>query len=220
MMLQIDDYSQSALLIIDVQNDFCPGGSLEVKDGHRIVPVINRIMNIFGKVAATQDWHPQNHVSFASNHPGKNPFDIIDLPGVEGKQVLWPDHCIQGTRGADFHPDLDSAGIDVIIRKGRNENLDSYSAFYENDRCTPTGLGFYLKGLQVKQLFLTGLATDVCVFYSAMDAVRLAFESIYLIEDAARGIDTPQGSLEERLNDMKQAGVKIIHSAELSPHEQ
>ncbi|MBA7711645.1 Nicotinamidase [subsurface metagenome] len=211
------DKSNSALLIIDVQNDFCPGGSLAVQEGDKIVPIINRLMPGFKKVAATQDWHPRNHVSFASNHRGKKPFDTIELSrGTETQvQVLWPDHCIPGTPGADFHPDLDTRGLDLVIRKGRDQDLDSYSAFFENDRRTYTGLEFYLNGFKFNELFLTGLATDFCVFYSAMDAVQLGFQ-VYLLEDAARGIDTPAGSLEQRLNDMQAAGVQILQSTELS----
>ncbi len=214
-MLDLRRKTKGILLVIDVQNDFCPGGSLEVKEGDRIVEIVNRIMPCFCKVVATQDWHPKEHISFASNHSSKEPFDSIELPGLGGRQVLWPDHCVAGTSGADFHPDLDNSGIDLIVRKGRNRNLDSYSVFYENDRKTSTGLEYYLKGLKFEHLFLTGLATDFCVFYSAMDAVRLGF-TVYLVEDAARGIDAPEGSLCKRLDEMKAAGVKVIQSNELN----
>ena len=202
-----------AFIIVDVQNDFCPGGSLEVEEGDEIIPVINSIVKKFTRVVATQDWHPGGHVSFASNHAGKKPFDSIELAGV-GTQLLWPDHCVPGTPGADFHPTLDTTCFDLIIRKGKNPGLDSYSAFFENDRKTSTGLEYYLKGLNIKHLFLTGLATDFCVFYSALDAVNLGFE-VALVEDATRGIDTPAGSLQERLNEMAGAGVRIINSGEL-----
>lgn len=199
--------------MIDVQNDFCPGGSLAVQEGDTVVPVINRLLSRLGRVVATQDWHPSGHVSFASSHPGKKPFESIPISGRE--QTLWPDHCVAGSRGADFHPELDTARFDLIVRKGSRRELDSYSAFYENDRQTPTGLGFYLQGLEVKEVFLTGLATDVCVFYSAIDAARVGF-SVALIEDACRGIDTPAGSLSARLVQMRQAGVRILRSDELA----
>ncbi|MDY6968070.1 MAG: bifunctional nicotinamidase/pyrazinamidase [Spirochaetota bacterium] len=206
------DKSRCALIVVDVQNDFCPGGSLEVLEGDQVAPVINRIAPMFSRVVATQDWHPPNHISFASNHKGGKPFDLIDIKGVE--QVLWPAHCVFGTAGADFCQDLDTNFFDIIIRKGQNPELDSYSAFFENDSLTPTGLAPYLKGLGLEQVFLTGLATDVCVFFSAMDAVRLGFE-VYLVEDAARGIDSPPGSLKERISEMKDAGVQIIRSVDL-----
>jgi len=201
-----------ALLIVDLQVDFCPGGSLEVREGDRIVPLVNGLIPRFAKVVATQDWHPGDHVSFASNHPGKEPFQTVALGGVE--QTLWPDHCLQGSRGAELHPLLDTAGIDLILRKGANPNLDSYSAFFENDRRTPTGLEFYLKGLGIGKLYLTGLATDVCVFHSAMDALRLGF-TVFLVEDAARGIDTPPGSLAARLREMEAAGARVVRTGQV-----
>lgn len=204
--------SKSALLVIDVQNDFCPGGQLAVEEGHKVVPVINRIMGFFGLVAATQDWHSADHLSFAANHSGKNVFDTVEVCGID--QVLWPEHCIAGTRGAQFHPDLNSAAFDLILRKGRQKELDSYSAFLENDHRTATGLEFYLKGLEVGRLFLCGIATDVCVYYSALDGVALGFE-VFLIEDGCRGIDTPPGTLKERIDKMITEGVKMIDSKEL-----
>lgn len=198
------------LLVIDVQIDFCPGGNLPVPDGEQIVPLINRLIGRFERVVATQDWHPRDHVSFASNHPGKRPFDTIQ----SGEQILWPDHCIPGTRGAEFHPDLDTLGFDLILRKGSNPNLDSYSAFFENDRRTPTGLHFYLQGLGIKSVYLAGLALDVCVYYSAMDALKLGFQTAVL-EDACRGIDSPPGSLKLRLGEMEEAGVRVLKAAEV-----
>ncbi len=203
---------ESALIIVDVQNDFCPGGALEVKEGDKVVPVINKISNRFYKVIATQDWHPENHLSFASNHPGKKVQDIIDLNGIQ--QVLWPVHCVQGTKGADFHPELDLRPVDLIIRKGTNPQIDSYSAFFENDKKTSTGLEYYLKGLGIKKVFLTGLATDYCVFFSAMDSVKLGFET-YVIIDATRGVDFPEGNIEKSLKAMKEAGIKIINSGDI-----
>jgi len=204
---------KNVLLIVDLQIDFCPGGNLAVEEGDRIVPLVNRLARGFERIVATQDWHPQDHVSFASNHPGKNPFDTIQTAEVE--QVLWPDHCVAGTRGAEFHPDLDTLVFDLIVRKGSNRNLDSYSAFFENDRQTPTGLHFYLQGLKLKSVYLAGLALDVCVFYSALDALRLGFD-VTLVEDACRGIDTPPGSLKARLEEMKEAGVHILKAEDVS----
>jgi len=202
----------SVLLVVDVQVDFCPGGNLSVPDGDKVVPVINRLSRAFQRVVATQDWHPQDHVSFASNHPGSNPFDTIRQP--EGEQVLWPDHCVPGTPGAGFHPDLDTLCFDLIVRKGTDPALDSYSAFFENDRKTPTGLHFYLKGLNVKSVYLAGLALDVCVYYSAMDALKLGFHTV-VVEDACRGIDTPPGSLQSRLEEIRKAGARILRAADV-----
>jgi len=204
--------SKSALLVIDVQNDFCPGGQLAVEGGDEVVPLINRIMGLFGLVAATQDWHPAGHLSFAVNHSGKKVFDAVEVCGID--QVLWPEHCIAGTRGAEFHSDLNSAAFNLILRKGRQKELDSYSAFLENDHKTSTGLEFYLKGLEVSRLFLCGIATDVCVYYSAIDGIALGFE-VFVIEDGCRGIDTPPGTLKKRIDKMITEGVKVINSKEL-----
>ncbi len=203
---------ENALIIIDVQNDFCPGGNLAVKEGDKIVPVINNIIKKFYKVIATQDWHPDNHLSFAENHPGKNVYDVIDLNGI--KQVLWPSHCVAGTTGAEFHPELDKNSFHLILRKGTNPKIDSYSAFMENDKQTITGLEGYLKNLGIKQVFLCGLATDYCVFYSAIDAISLGFET-YVIIDACKGVDFPEGNIEKSLKTMQESGIKIIKSAEL-----
>jgi nicotinamidase-related amidase len=200
------------LLVVDVQVDFCPGGNLPVPAGDQVVPVINRLSRAFRRVAATQDWHPQNHVSFASNHPGAKPFDTIRVKA--GQQILWPDHCVPGTSGAEFHPDLDTLGFDLIVRKGTDPNLDSYSAFFENDHETPTGLHFYLEGLNIQSVCLVGLALDVCVFHSAMDALKLGFDTV-VVEDACRGIDTPPGSLAARLEEMQDAGVHFLKAADV-----
>jgi nicotinamidase/pyrazinamidase len=211
-MIIVEKDKTSVLLIVDVQIDFCPGGNLAVPGGDQVVPVINRLGQMFQRIVATQDWHPPNHVSFASNHPGSKPFDTIR--GKEGQQLLWPDHCVAGTPGAEFHPDLDALHFDLIVRKGTDPTLDSYSAFFENDRRTPTGLHFYLKGLNVKIVYLVGLAFDVCVYYSAMDALKLGFRTV-VVEDACRGIDSPPGSLEARLEEMRRVGVDILHAAEV-----
>jgi nicotinamidase/pyrazinamidase len=199
--------SDRALVVIDVQNDFCPGGALPVAEGDRVVPVINSLAARFQRVVATQDWHPPGHVSFASSHPGRRPFESMGL------QQLWPDHCLAGSRGAELHPRLDTRPFALIVRKGARRELDSYSAFFENDRITPTGLGYYLQGLGVGEVWLAGLATDVCVYHSAMDARKLGF-SVFLVEEACRGIDQPPGSLKERLAEMRAAGVRLAGAGE------
>jgi nicotinamidase/pyrazinamidase len=202
----------SVLLVIDVQNCFLPGGSLAVKDGEQVVPVINRIAKGFANVVMTQDWHTAGHVSFASSHAGKKPFETVDLP--YGKQVLWPDHCVQGTDGASLSKDLVVPKAELIIRKGFHHDVDSYSAFTEADGKTTTGLAAYLKARDVKQLFLAGLATDFCVAWSALDARKAGFET-YVVEDACRGIDI-QGSVAKAWADMAAAGVKRIQSADIA----
>jgi len=201
-----------ALLVIDVQNDFCPGGSLPVPEGDAVVPVINRLLPRFPVVVATQDWHPRDHVSFASNHPGTEPFSTIELQGVA--QTLWPDHCIPGTHGAELHAGLDTAPLDLVLRKGMSPQLDSYSAFFENDRRTPTGLAGYLRERGVSEVYLSGLAADVCVYFSALDAARLGLSATF-IEDATRGIDAPPGTLAERLEELRRSGVRMIRSGQV-----
>jgi nicotinamidase/pyrazinamidase len=200
------------LIVVDVQNDFCPGGALQIKDGDSIIPLINRIMDRFDLVVATQDWHPQNQVSFASNNPGKNIYDQINISGIA--QTLWPDHCIQGTKGAEFHDDLDLSKFCLILRKGMNPLVDSYSAFIENDRNTETGLAGYLKALKVREIFICGLATDYCVYYSAMDSLRYGFRCNVII-DATRGVDVPEGSIGAVVSEMKNKGISVISSDEL-----
>jgi len=202
----------SALLVIDVQNCFLPGGSLAVKDGEQVVPIINKIAKAFTNVVMTQDWHTPGHTSFASAHAGKKPFEAIDLP--YGKQILWPDHCVQGTEGASLSKDLSIPQAGLIIRKGYHKEVDSYSAFTEADGKTTTGLAAYLKARNVERLFLAGLATDFCVAWSALDARKAGFET-YVIEDACRGIDT-QGSLAAAWADMTKAGVKRIQSNDIA----
>jgi nicotinamidase/pyrazinamidase len=202
----------SALLVIDVQNCFLPGGSLAVKDGDQVVPVINRLAKAFSNVVLTQDWHTEGHVSFASSHKGKKPFESTDLP--YGKQVLWPDHCVQGTEGAALSKDLSIPHAGLVIRKGYNKAVDSYSAFTEADGKTTTGLAGYLKARKIKRVFVAGLATDFCVAWTAIDARKAGFET-YVIEDACRGIDA-QGSLAKAWADMAKAGVKRIQSGEIT----
>lgn len=193
-----------ALIVIDVQNDFCPGGALAVEGGHEIVPGINALMNDFETVILTQDWHPAGHSSFASSHDGKAPMEMIEMP--YGPQVLWPDHCIQGSTGAAFHSDLETGG-DLIIRKGFNPAIDSYSAFFENDHTTPTGLTGYLHNRGIKSLTLVGLALDFCVNYSAVDAANEGFD-VTVVEALCRAIDF-DGSLKAAKSAMTAAGVKL-----------
>lgn len=195
----------NALIVIDVQNDFCPGGALAVAEGNQIVPGINTRMADFDAVILTQDWHPAGHSSFASSHEGKSPFELIDMP--YGTQVLWPDHCIQGTEGAAFHADLDTAG-DLIIRKGFRPGVDSYSAFFENDQTTPTGLEGYLKTRAISDLTIVGLALDFCVHFSAVDAARLGFQ-VTVDHALCRAIDM-DGSLVTAETAMRDAGVTLI----------
>lgn len=202
----------SALLVIDVQNCFLPGGSLAVKEGDQVVPVINRLARGFAHVIMTQDWHTVGHVSFASAHAGKKPFETIDL--AYGKQVLWPDHCVQGTDGAALSKELSIPQAELVVRKGYHRDVDSYSAFTEADGKTTTGLAAYLKARKLQRLFLAGLATDFCVAWTAMDARKAGFDA-YVIEDACRGIDT-QGSLAKAWADMAKAGVKRIQSSDIA----
>jgi nicotinamidase/pyrazinamidase len=179
------------LLVVDVQNDFCPNGNLPVPRGDEVVPIINRLASRFRHVVLTQDWHPPGHHSFASSHPGKRPFETVSV--AYGQQILWPDHCVQGTIGAQFHDDLQIPHAELVLRKGFRSTIDSYSAFYENDRKTPTGLAGYLRERGLKRIFAAGLAFDFCVRYSAEDARREGF-SVTVIEDACRGIDV-EGSM-------------------------
>ena len=202
----------SALLVIDVQNCFLPGGSLAVKEGEQVVPVINRIAKGFANVVMTQDWHTVGHISFASVHDGKKPFEMIDLP--YGKQMLWPDHCVQGTEGAALSKDLSIPQAELVIRKGFHKDVDSYSAFTEADGKTTTGLAAYLQASKIQRLFVAGLATDFCVAWTALDARKAGFET-YVVEDACRGIDA-QGSLAKAWADMAQAGVKRIQSGDIA----
>ncbi len=203
---------RDVLIVTDVQNDFCPGGALAVREGDLIVPVINGIMDRFHRVVATQDWHPGNHASFASSHPGKKPFEQMDLDGIV--QTLWPDHCVAGTDGAGFHPGLNPDRFDIIVRKGTNPAVDSYSAFLENDKKTRTGLDGYLASIGAERVFFCGLATDYCVLYSVMDAVSFGFNTTVIL-DACRGIDVPAGSIDRSIGEMKRKGVRIIEAKDL-----
>lgn len=202
---------KKALVLVDLQNDFIPGGSLAVRDGDAVIPVANAVQKKFGLVVATQDWHPQNHGSFASNHRGKHPGDMITLGGLP--QVLWPDHCVQGTAGAQFSPALAIPQAEFIVRKGYRREIDSYSAFCEADRVTLTGLAGYLRERGFTRVYLAGLATDFCVAWSAVDARRAGFEA-FVIEDACRAIDT-RGSLSAAWSRMREEGVVRVTSRKL-----
>ena len=193
----------TALIVVDVQNDFCPGGALAVGGGHAIVPVINALVPRYEQVVVTQDWHPKGHASFASAHRGHDPFDTMEMP--YGTQVLWPDHCVQGTPGAELHPDLEVTSAQLVIRKGWHQNVDSYSAFREADRETLTGLAGYLRERGVEEVHVVGLATDYCVGWTALDAAAAGFR-VSVIEDACRAIDL-SGSLKRAWANLADAGV-------------
>ena len=201
-----------ALIVVDVQNDFCPGGRLAVQKGDEVVPVINALAQRFENVVLTQDWHPAGHQSFATSHPGKKPFDSIEL--AYGEQILWPDHCVQGSDGAALHKDLSVPHAQLVVRKGFRKGVDSYSAFLEADRKSRTGLEGYLEERGVKRVFVCGLATDFCVAWTALDARKLGFAAL-VIEDACRAIDM-QGSLSAAWEKMKKAGVKRIGSTDIA----
>lgn len=222
------DASKTLLLIVDVQNDFCPAytsvsgekyadGALAVNDGDAVIPPLNTLSKLIahrnGKVAATQDWHPPGHVSFASSHNGKRAGEAVDTSLVKN-QALWPDHCVQGTRGADFHEAIDLKLVSLIIRKGFRKELDSYSAFFENDRETSTGLNGWINSLGIETVIIGGLAADYCVFFSAMDCIKLGYETI-IVQDAVHGVGIPEGSVENAVKTMKAAGVEFVASPEL-----
>ncbi|MBS3944227.1 MAG: bifunctional nicotinamidase/pyrazinamidase [Melioribacter sp.] len=200
----------NTLLIVDIQNDFIPGGALSVPEGDKIIPVINRIQEKFDLVVATQDWHPKNHKSFSSNHPGKKVFDKIILNGIE--QILWPDHCVQESFGAEFNNNFSTGKVEAIFRKGMETEIDSYSAFYDNGHIKSTGLSPYLKGRNVDEFFITGLAGDFCVYYSIKDALNEGFK-VSVIEDAVRSID--QNNFLIIKKELKERGVKFITSNQL-----
>jgi nicotinamidase/pyrazinamidase len=201
----------NALLIIDVQNDFCTGGALEVPAGDEIVPVINTLSGQFDTILQTQDWHPRGHSSFASSHEGKAAYDTVEMP--YGQQVLWPDHCVQSSEGSDFHPELDTQNSQMIVRKGFRRQIDSYSAFFENDNTTATGLAGYLGERNITHLYAVGLATDFCVKWSVLDGLKEGF-GVTVIEDAVKGIDM-DGSVAGAWDEMQEAGAKRIQSSEI-----
>jgi len=198
-----------ALVLVDVQNDFCPGGALAVPEGDQVVPVANRLMSHFDLVVATQDWHPPDHVSFAANQFGREPGEVIEADGLE--QTLWPVHCVEGTPGAELHSGLDLAGVARVFRKGSDPRVDSYSGFFDNGRRNSTGLHGYLKQRGVDELHVCGLATNVCVRATALDAVDLGYTT-YMVEDGCRGVDLEPGDVERAIDEMRQKGVRIVHS--------
>ena len=203
--------SDAALVVVDVQNDFFPGGPLAIEGADEVVPVVNRLMNAATRVAAVQDWHPKDHVSFASNHKGKKAGDTVDAGGV--RQALWPDHCVQMTRGAEFHPWLDGRRVGLVLRKGARRDLDGTSAFVENDGKTLTGLAGWLTALGVKRVYLCGIATESAVRASALDAAKAGFDAV-VVEDACRGFDAAKAAA--AVAEMKKAGVKVVRSAEVA----
>jgi len=205
----------NALILVDLQNDFVDGGALAVPGGLEVIPLANDLQPHFDMVVATQDWHPPGHQSFAANHPGKNVFDAIDLHGLH--QVLWPVHCVQDTKGADFVPGLDRTRWAAVFQKGTDETVDSYSGFFDNGRRRATGMGEYLKERGVTDVHVLGLATDYCVKFTALDAAALGFRTT-LIEDASRGVDLQPGDIARAVEEMRHAGIKIITSADLITH--
>lgn len=202
---------KTALIIVDVQNDFCEGGALEVKNGNEIIPVINKLIksNKFDEIIATQDWHPKNHKSFASNHKNKNVYDVIKLNGIT--QVLWPDHCVQRKKGSRFHKDLNLDKKFKVFKKGTNPEIDSYSGFYDNDHKSSTGLSEYLKKKKVEKVYITGLATDYCVKFTAIDSIKEGF-STFVIKDAVKGVNINKRDSQIAFADMKIAGVRLLTS--------
>ena len=204
---------KKALVLVDLQNDFIPGGSLAVREGDAVIPVANAVQKKkFDLIVATQDWHPKDHGSFASNHRGKHPGDMIELGGLP--QVLWPDHCVQGSRGAQFHPVLDRARVTKVFRKGTDKEIDSYSTFFDNAHRKSTGLGEYLEEQKVTDVYLLGLATDYCVKYSALDAVKLGFKT-HVVIDGCRGVELKRGDTQSAIDEMRRAGVEIVTSADV-----
>jgi len=199
----------NALLLTDLQNDFCPGGALAVPEGDLLIPIANRLAETFDLVVATQDWHPADHGSFAANHPGRQPGDLIDLNGLE--QILWPVHCVQNTLGADFHPDLNLDRITRVFQKGTDPTVDSYSGFFDNGRRTETGLGNYLREQNVQRIYLCGLATDYCVAFTALDAVEHGFQT-FLIEDACRGVNLNPDDADRAIQNMRAHDIQVITS--------
>jgi nicotinamidase/pyrazinamidase len=201
-----------ALILVDIQNDFIPGGALAVAEGDKVVPVANRIQSAFDLILATQDWHPANHGSFASQHPGKKPGDVIDLNGIP--QVLWPDHCVQRSKGAEFHPGFDLKRVRRIFQKGIDPGIDSYSGFYDNGHRRGTGLAEYLRSAGVTDIYIAGLATDYCVKFSVLDARTLGL-NVFVVEDACRGVNLHPGDSAAALDQMRAAGARVLSSEDL-----
>jgi nicotinamidase/pyrazinamidase len=202
-----------ALILVDIQNDFLPGGALAVPEGDKVIPVANRLQTVFTVVVATQDWHPPNHGSFAANHPAKNVFDQIDLNGLP--QTLWPIHCVQNTKGAELASTLDRGRISKVFLKGTDPRIDSYSGFFDNGHRKSTGLGEWLKAQGITEVFVCGLATDYCVKFTALDALQIGFKT-HFIEDASRGVNLQPGDVDRAIQEMKQAGIHVVQSTELT----
>jgi nicotinamidase/pyrazinamidase len=207
------DTKRGVLLVVDLQNDFCEGGSLAVPGGDAIVEAVNGLTRRFEKVVLSQDWHPRGHLSFASSWPGRGLYDVVESEGIP--QTLWPEHCVQGTRGADFHPGLETDRAALVLRKGFRKGLDSYSCFFENDRTTPTGLDGWLRSVGASELYVAGLATDFCVLYTVLDAIRLGYD-IRVIEDAIRGVDIPPGGAARAVAAMRRDGAIFVKAEDLS----
>jgi len=203
----------NALILVDLQNDFLPGGALEVPEGDQVLPVVNKLQEHFDLVVATQDFHPENHKSFAANHEGKKPGDYIELQGME--QILWPVHCVQGSKGAEFADGVHLEKVDKIFQKGTDPEIDSYSGFFDNGHLKATGLGDYLKEKGVNKVVVAGLAADFCVKFTALDAVELGFETA-VVKDATRAVNLQEGDFEKALEEMREKGVKIINSKEIT----
>jgi len=201
-----------ALIMVDLQNDFCPGGNLSVPDGDAVIPLANQLQKKFERIIATKDWHPKDHVSFASNHPGKREGDVIIMDGIE--QTLWPNHCIQYTHGSEFHPSLETSKINKIILKGMDKTVDSYSTFFDNAHLRDTGLAAYLKENHITDIYIMGLATDYCVKYSCRDAVKLGFNTSVIV-DACRGVELHEGDIANALEEMRNEGVKIVYTPDV-----
>jgi len=201
-----------ALILVDIQNDFLPGGALGVPRGNEVVPIANRLQPRFGLVVATQDWHPPGHGSFASAHPGRKPGEFVELAGL--RQVLWPDHCVQGAAGAAFAPDLATNRVEAIIRKGTDPSIDSYSGFFDNGHRKSTGLGDYLRGRGATDIYVLGLATDYCVKFTALDAARLGFRT-FLVQDGSRGVELSKGDVARALDEARKGGVEIVQSGDV-----
>lgn len=201
-----------ALLLVDLQNDFCPGGNLEVPNGNEVIPIANRLMDQFDLVVASKDWHPANHLSFAANHPWRKPGQVIDLEGTQ--QILWPMHCVQESFGAEFVDQLQADNIDHVVYKGTDPKIDSYSAFFDNEHRRATGLGKYLQDKKVEELYIMGLATDYCVKFTVLDALQLGF-NVQLIANGCRGIDMKEGDVDKALDEMDAKGAEIIQSKDL-----
>ncbi|MBN2873824.1 MAG: bifunctional nicotinamidase/pyrazinamidase [Spirochaetales bacterium] len=206
------DTGRAAFIAVDPQNDFCPGGALAVPQGDEVMPILNDLARAFDVCVLTQDWHPAGHVSFASSHEGARPYDAASVDGRDA--TLWPDHCVQGSHGAAFHEALDQRPYRLVVRKGFRSGLDSYSAFFENDGRTPTGLDGYLRGLSLGTVVVAGLALDYCVYYSALDAARLGY-TVFVVRDASRAVGAPAGSVDRALDDLRAHGVAIIDSSEV-----